>query len=128
MAAGSFRSRRSNGISVKRSDAAVIAPSALFAALGDQTRLRLVARLSNVESLSITELSSGTKMTRQAVTKHLHVLSGAGVAIASRQGREQRWSLDPRQLALARLFLDRSSRQWDDALASLQAAVEEELP
>ena len=67
-------------------------------------------------------------MTRQAVTKHLHVLSGAGLAAASRQGREQRWSLDQRQLAQARLFLDRISQQWDDALARLKAAVEGEEP
>jgi len=83
-------------------------------------------RLSRGEPLSITDLASGTKMTRQAVTKHLHVLSGAGLAAASRLGREQRWSLNRRQLAPARLFLDRISQQWDDALARLKAAVEEE--
>ena len=64
---------------MKRSDAHIEAPSALFAALGDPTRLRLVVRLSRGEPLSITELASGTKMTRQAVTKHLHVLAGAEV-------------------------------------------------
>ena len=63
-------------------------------------------------------------MTRQAITKHLHVLAGAGVATASRRGREQRWSLDRRQVAQARSFLDRISQQWDDALARLKAAVE----
>jgi DNA-binding transcriptional ArsR family regulator len=110
---------------VKRSDSGIAAPSALFAALGDPTRLRLVVRLSRGESLSITELSTGTKLTRQAVTKHLHVLAGAGVATASRLGREQRWSLDEHRLAQARLFLDRIARQWDDALARLKAAVEE---
>jgi DNA-binding transcriptional ArsR family regulator len=110
---------------VKRSDTHTEAPSALFAALGDPTRLRLVIRLSRGEPLSITELASGTKMTRQAVTKHLHVLAGAGVAAASRRGREQRWSLDHRQLAQARLFLDSIAQQWDGALARLKAAVEE---
>lgn len=111
---------------MKRLDTHIEAPSALFAALGDPTRLRLVVRLSQGESLSIKELASGTKMTRQAVTKHLHVLSVAGVATASRLGREQRWSLDQRQLAQARLFLDRISQQWADALARLKSAVEEE--
>ena len=123
--AGSTRWRPSNGTSVKRSDAHIEAPSALFAALGDPTRLRLVVRLSRGEPLSITELASGTKMTRQAVTKHLHVLAGAGVAAASRRGREQRWSLDQRQLAQARRFLDSIAETWDDALARLKAAVEE---
>jgi DNA-binding transcriptional ArsR family regulator len=98
--------------------------SALFAALGDPTRLRIVMRLSRGDTLSITELAAGTRMTRQAVTKHLHVLAGAGVATASRHGREQRWSLDRRQLAQARLFLERVSQQWDEALARLKAAVE----
>ena len=110
---------------MKRSEARIEAPSALFAALGDPTRLRLVIRLSRGESLSITELASGTKMTRQAVTKHLHVLEDAGVAAASRLGREQRWSLDRRQLAQARQFLDGIAQQWDEALARLKAAVEE---
>jgi DNA-binding transcriptional ArsR family regulator len=83
-------------------------------------------KLSRGEPLSITELAADAKMTRQAITKHLHVLAGAGVASASRLGREQLWSLDRRQLAAARLFLDRMSRQWDDALGRLKAAVEDE--
>ncbi len=98
----------------------------LFAALGDPTRLRLVMRLSRGQPLSITQLSAGAKITRQAVTKHLHVLAGAGVAKASRTGREQRWSLDQRQLEQAREFLHRITRRWDDALARLKAAIEEE--
>jgi DNA-binding transcriptional ArsR family regulator len=100
------------------------APATLFAALGDATRLRLVVRLARGESLSITELAAGTGMTRQAVTKHLHVLAGAGLAHGSRRGREQHWSLDRRQMEQARAFLDRVSRQWDDALARLKAVVE----
>lgn len=111
---------------MKRPDTSIEAPSALFAALGDPTRLRLVVRLSRGEPLAITELASGTKLTRQAVTKHLHVLAGAGVATASRLGREQRWSLDEHRLAQARLFLDGLAQQWDNALARLKQAVEEE--
>lgn len=113
---------------MRPSDLRTTAPSALFAALGDRTRLRIVIRLSRGEPLSITELASGTKMSRQAITKHLHVLAGAGVATASRLGREQRWSLDQRQLAQARLFLDRVAQQWDGALARLKAAVEDAKP
>jgi len=99
----------------------------LFAALGDETRLRIVMRLARGESLSITELASGARITRQAVTKHLHVLAAAGIAHGSRSGRELHWSLDRRQMEQARAFLDRISVQWDDALARLKAAVEGEL-
>ena len=81
-------------------------------------------RLSRGESLSIKELARGTKMTRQAVTKHLHVLAGAGLACGKRTGREQLWSLDQRRLDEARLFLDRVSRQWDERLGSLKAMLE----
>jgi DNA-binding transcriptional ArsR family regulator len=96
----------------------------LFAALGDETRLRIVMRLARGESLSITELASGARITRQAVTKHLHVLAGAGIAHGSRIGRERHWSLDRRRMEQAREFLDRISVEWDDALARLKAAVE----
>jgi DNA-binding transcriptional ArsR family regulator len=111
---------------VKRPDTSIEAPTALFAALGDPMRLRLVVRLSRGEPLSITELASGTKLTRQAVTKHLHVLADAGVATASRFGRQQLWSLDEHRLTQARVFLDRLTQQWDNALARLKQAVEEE--
>jgi len=96
----------------------------LFAALGDETRLRLVIRLSWGEPMSIKELARGTEMTRQAVTKHLHVLAGAGLARGKRTGREQLWSLDQRRLDEARLFLDRLSRQWDERLGTLKAMLE----
>lgn len=98
----------------------------VFAALGDETRLRLVARLCAGEPLSITQLAAGAQVTRQAITKHLHVLAGAHVVTGFRQGREQLWELNTRQLADARHCLDLISRQWDDALARLKAAVEAE--
>ena len=102
------------------------ASATLFAALGDETRLRIVVRLARGEPLSITELASGTGITRQAVTKHLHVLAGAGLARSSRSGREQHWSLDPQRMGQARAFLERISGQWDDALARLKSIVEGE--
>ena len=98
----------------------------VFAALGDETRLRLVARLCAGEPLSITQLASGGHVTRQAITKHLHVLAQARVVTGFRQGREQLWQLNPRQLVEARHCLDLIARQWDDALARLKAAVEDE--
>ena len=110
---------------MKAPESRVAASSALFAALGDPTRLRIVIRLAGGEPLSITELASGSRLTRQAITKHLHVLASAGVATPSRLGREQRWTLDRKQLAEARLFLDRIAQQWDDRLARLKAMVED---
>ena len=97
----------------------------VFAALGDRTRLQLVGRLSGGEPLSISQLSSDSKVTRQAITKHLHVLEGAGVVRGFRQGREQLWELETEQLMAARRYLKVISRQWDEALERLKAAVEE---
>jgi len=98
----------------------------LFAALGDPTRLTLVARLARGEPLSITRLAEGGTISRQAITKHLHVLAGAGLVESSRQGREQLWELNPRQLAEARRCLDLIGAQWDSALARLKASLETE--
>jgi DNA-binding transcriptional ArsR family regulator len=97
----------------------------VFAALGDPTRLRLVARLGTEGPLSIARLTAGTDVSRQAVTKHLHVLAGAGLARGTRQGRERRWALAPEPLEEARRFLDLISEQWDEALARLKAVVED---
>ena len=97
----------------------------VFAALGDQTRLRLVARLCAEGPLSIVCLRAGTAVTRQAITKHLHALADAGVVRDLRQGRERIWQLEPRRLDEARRWLDRISKQWDDALGRLKAFVEE---
>jgi DNA-binding transcriptional ArsR family regulator len=96
----------------------------LFAALGDETRLGLVARLSTEGSVSIAGLTTGTGVTRQAVTKHLQVLEGAGLVRGSRQGRETLWRLEPRRLDVARAYLDVISKRWDMALGRLMAHVE----
>jgi DNA-binding transcriptional ArsR family regulator len=98
----------------------------VFAALGDQTRLMLVARLSLGEPLSIKRLSEGTRLTRQAVTKHLHVLAGARLVRGSRQGRERIWELNPGQLAEARRSIDLIARQWDASLLRLKNSIEGE--
>jgi DNA-binding transcriptional ArsR family regulator len=107
----------------RRSDPRRTAP--VFAALGDETRLGLVQRLSGAGPLSIVRLTEGTEVTRQAVTKHLHVLEAAGLVRSSRTGRESVWELSPAPLADAREALDRISAQWDDALGRLRAFVEE---
>ncbi len=96
----------------------------LFAALGDGTRQRLVARLGGGGALSITRLTEGTDVTRQAVTKHLRVMEDAGLVRGTRQGREIVWQLEQQRLADARHYLDIISKQWDDALARLAKHVE----
>ena len=98
--------------------------ASVFAALGDETRLGLLAKLLNGEPLSISRLTEGTRLTRQAVTKHLRVLEGAGVVHSVKAGRESRFALDPRPLVSAQEYLAHVSRQWDDALARLKALVE----
>ncbi len=113
------RSARSSSLDSRRS-----AP--IFAALGDATRLELVTRLCKGGPTSIARLSGGLDVTRQAVTKHLHVLEGAGVVTSSRQGRESVWELEPARLDDARRWLDLVSQQWDEALGRLKAFVEDE--
>jgi DNA-binding transcriptional ArsR family regulator len=98
--------------------------ASVFAALGDETRLALVSRLSTQGSLSITELTSGTKVTRQAITKHLHVLADVGLVRGRRDGRENVWELEPHALREARHYLDLISQQWDDAIERLKRWVE----
>jgi DNA-binding transcriptional ArsR family regulator len=95
-----------------------------FAALGDETRLALVARLSREAPCSIAALSGGSRITRQAVTKHLRVLERAGLVRSARAGRERRFELVPAPLKELRAYLEAVSRQWDDALQRLKAFVE----
>jgi DNA-binding transcriptional ArsR family regulator len=97
----------------------------LFAALGDQTRIGLLLRLSTRGAESITQLSAGAAQTRQAITKHLLVLEGAGLVRGQRRGREHIWQLQPRRIDEAQARLEYISRQWDDALARLKDFVEE---
>jgi DNA-binding transcriptional ArsR family regulator len=97
----------------------------VFAALGDGTRLSLVARLAEGGPLSITRLTDGSGVTRQAVTKHLNVLAGSGLVHGSRHGRERIWELDTGQLAEARRYLEGVSQRWDGAIERLRRFVEE---
>jgi len=114
-------SRTRNAAAAKLTEAAPV-----FAALGDATRLRLVARLCVGGPLSIARLSEGAGVTRQAITKHLHALADAGLAQHSRRGRERIWELEPRRLELARRCLDQISDQWDAAISRLTAFVEKD--
>lgn len=113
-------------MSRKRASAAAIADAApVFAALGDPTRLRLVARLCDDGPLSIARLTEGAEVSRQAVTKHLHALADAGLVRGVRDGRACIWEIQPRRLADARRWLDQISAQWDDAIERLRRFVEE---
>src|SRR6185503_7698328 len=95
--------------------------ASLFAALGDETRLTVLAKLSRGEPQSISRLTAGSKITRQAVTKHLRVLAEAGVVRSLRSGRENLFQLQPKTLAEAGAYLQEVSRQWDAALERLRA-------
>jgi DNA-binding transcriptional ArsR family regulator len=96
----------------------------VFAALGDETRLGLVARLGSEGPLSITRLTDRAGVSRQAITKHLCALADAGLVRSRRRGRERIWQLEPSRLGEARGYLDRISAQWDAALDRLRTFVE----
>jgi DNA-binding transcriptional ArsR family regulator len=96
----------------------------VFAALGDETRLRLVGKLSNGEAMSISDLSEGSNLTRQAVTKHLCVLENARLVHGLRHGRERRFTFSPAPFDEAKRFLEVVSGQWERALGRLKSFVE----
>lgn len=96
----------------------------VFAALGDETRLKLITKLSNGCPRSISQLTKGSKITRQAVTKHLHALENAGIVRGVRAGRESLFEFDPEPIENIRKYLDLVSEQWDQALGRLKAFVE----
>jgi DNA-binding transcriptional ArsR family regulator len=111
-----------------RSSLPVIADSNsahLFAALGDETRLHVVSRLCDHGPASITKLTVGSEVTRQAITKHLRVLEASGLVHSSQQGRESVWQLDQQRLEDARRYLDLISNRWDEALVRLRTFVED---
>jgi DNA-binding transcriptional ArsR family regulator len=100
-------------------------PPVLFAALGDSTRLALVGKLSSGQPASIAQLTAGSRLTRQAISKHLRVLERAGLVRSVRVGRENRIALNPQPIEKMQEVLDAVSRRWDQALARLKSFVEE---
>jgi DNA-binding transcriptional ArsR family regulator len=109
----------------RASQAGVRLHADVFAALGDETRLQLLSRLCDGQPLSITELTQGCKLTRQAITKHLQVLAKAGIVRSSRSGRESLFAFEPEPIETIKSYLDHVSRQWDEALARLKSFVED---
>lgn len=97
----------------------------LFAALGDPTRLSLVSKLIDRKPHSISTLALGSKITRQAVTKHLTVLESVGLVSKSKTGRESLYELNPKPLESLQEYLDVIAAQWDQALENLKNFVEE---
>jgi DNA-binding transcriptional ArsR family regulator len=95
-----------------------------FAALGDPTRLSLLAKLSRKQRQSISQLAQGSRLTRQAITKHLRVLERARIVRCAPAGRRRLYSLDPTPVHELREYLDHISAQWDDSLARLKTFVE----
>jgi len=112
------RSAVEGGIARRRHHAAV------FAALGDETRLALVAALAAGAPRSIAQLTGGSRITRQAITKHLRVLEGAGVVRSARRGRQSLFELDPAPLTEMQEYLGRVAEQWDQVLSRLKSLVE----
>jgi DNA-binding transcriptional ArsR family regulator len=99
-------------------------PVSTFAALGDRTRFSLLSRLSRGPACSISQLTHGSHLTRQAITKHLRVLERAKIVRCVRSGRERLFELDPRPVLELRDYLDHISAQWDKALSRLKSLVE----
>ena len=98
----------------------------VFAALGDETRLRLIVRLCGAGPHSIRTLTKGSRLTRQAITKHLRTMQNVGLVRNTRQGRESFWRLDQRPLEDAGQYLNMIGKQWDAALVRLSLFFEED--
>lgn len=96
----------------------------LFAALGDENRLRLVSRLCVGGPMSISKLAAGSTVTRQGITKHLRVMEKAGLVHSARHGRERLWEVDQHRIQEAQRYLEQISLQWDRAVERLKVFVE----
>lgn len=109
----------------KRAAAKHWAHAHVFAALGDKRRLALVAKLCGGQPQSISKLTEGSKLTRQAITKHLRVLERAGMVRSVRRGRESLFEFNPEPVEDIRKYLDLVSAEWDQALGRLKSFVED---
>jgi DNA-binding transcriptional ArsR family regulator len=112
------RKSRSGMVANRRAHASV------FAALGDETRLSLVAKLCGGQPRSISQLTRGSRLTRQAITKHLRVLERVEIVRSVHTGRESLFELNPEPIEEIKNYLDLVSEQWDQALARLKSFIE----
>ncbi len=126
MTVGAIRWKISRGMSNRRPSPAhaIKSRATVFAALGDATRLSVLTKLCDGRAQSISRLTAGTKLSRQAVTKHLRVLENAGVVRSIHRGRESLFELEPRPIEEVQNYLAQVSKQWDEALARLKSQVE----
>src|SRR5262245_5479120 len=108
----------------RRSGRSIVLAASVFAALGDATRLELVARLNDGQVRSIAQLSEGLDLTRQAITKHLRVLERVGIVRSNAVGRESQFVYVPGAVKHATSYLTTVSQQWDEALSRLKTFVE----
>jgi len=99
--------------------------ASVFAALGDKTRLSLVAKLCDHSPQSISQLTGGSKVSRQAITKHLHAMEKAGLVRHVHMGRQSLFEFELKQINEARNYLDQISEHWDSALSRLKKFVED---
>jgi len=115
-----------NAVARKHPSIAIRTPRAAstFAALGDPTRLSLLAKLSRKQRQSISKLAHDSHLTRQAITKHLRVLAHAGMVLCRQSGREMLYEFQPQPIIEMHRYLEQVSHQWDQALARLKAFVE----
>lgn len=111
-------------MSKRRIERGLAGAAVVFAALGDETRLSLLQRLSQGGPASISTLAEDFAVTRQGITKHLQVLAAAGVIDGRRAGREHVWAMNPARLAQAVRHIETIARGWDDALGRLKAHLE----
>ncbi len=93
---------------------------AVFLALGDPTRRRLLARLGTGGEASATDLARDLPVSRQAVQKHLSTLSAAGLVAARRSGREVLFHPTPAPMSEAMAWMAEVGAQWDERLAALE--------
>ena len=100
--------------------------AAVCAALGDETRLSLIAALAAGEPRSIAQLTGGTRITRQAITKHLVTLEQAGLVTAHETGRERRYAPHPEALQSVTSWIAAREAQWDHRLAALRSYLLDE--
>ena len=99
--------------------------SALFGALGDPNRLRIITRLCDGGPSSITQITEAIPVSRQAVTKHLLALEAVGLVNSRRQGRQRIWVVRTGPLGEASDYLTQLSKRWDRVIERLRACVEE---
>jgi DNA-binding transcriptional ArsR family regulator len=93
---------------------------AVFAALADPTRRRLIERLAGGGSATASALAAELPITRQAVTKHLRTLARARLVRPRRVGRETRYTFEPGPLSDAAGWIAVVGAEWDERLASLE--------